>query len=318
MTSDEYQPGDAHSAVDGVATSVVVPVYNDPEGLRTTVESLLDQTATDYEVVIADNGSTDGTAAVAWEFARRERVRHVVEDEIQSSYAARNAGIEAANGDVVAFLDADMWVESDYVETVTDRMESGDLDYVGCDVALVADGGTVAGYRRATGFDVETYVREKRFAPTCCVVTRQRVFDAVGRFDSRLRSNGDLEFGHRVREAGFDLAFEPAVTLYHPARSTLRDLVAQSRRIGRGRAEIRAYHGGRFDVRALTDPRRYLPVNPVAFRERVSGASRSPTELFLWYLIACVQKWSIAAGYLERRVTSFANWVAKSTLPGAR
>lgn len=285
-------------------TSIIIPVYNDPEGLGVTVDSLLNQTATDYEVVIADNGSTDETAAVGREFAQLDRVRHVVEEEVQSSYAARNAGIEVARGDILGFVDADMWVETDYVESITDKMTADDRDYMGCNVELVTDDGTIGRYRSTTGFDVEKYVREKRFAPTCCVVTRKRVFDAVGLFDSRLRSNGDLEFGRRVHEAGFDLVFEPDITLYHPARSTVGELIAQSTRIGRGRGEIRAYHGDRFSVQTTLNPRHYLPVNPIAFHERVSGAYRSLTEFLLWYLLACIQKWSIAGGYLRQTVSS--------------
>ncbi|WP_162991431.1 glycosyltransferase [Halostella salina] len=283
-------------------TSIIVPVYNDPEGLRTTVDSLLDQTATDYEVVIADNGSTDGTTAVARAFARSDRVRHVVEDAVQGSYAARNAGIEAARGEVLGFVDADMWVEPDYVRSVTERMLADDRDYMGCRVEVVAAEGTVSRFRRATGFPVERYVREHRFAPTCCLVTRRRVFEDVGRFDERLLSNGDLEFGRRVDEAGYELAFEPSVTLYHPARSTVRELLAQNVRIGRGRGQIRRYHGDRLDVRSTLDPRNYLPVNPLGFRETVADASAPATALPLWYLLACVLKWARTAGYLRQHL----------------
>lgn len=294
-----------------VTTSVVVPVYNDPEGLETTVESLLDQRATaggdeddreyEYEVVIADNGSTDETAAVARRFARDrpERVRRAVEDDVQSSYAARNAGIEASAGEVVAFVDADMWVEPDYVASVTERILEGDAAYVGCDVELVADRGSVARYRRATGFPVEAYVTEDRFAPTCCLVVHRRLFDAVGPFDARLVSNGDLEFGRRAHRAGFELAYEPDVTLYHPARSTVRELASQNVRIGRGRAQVRRRHGDRLDVRSPFDPRNYLPVHPGRFRNDVGGAHESGGELLLWYALACLQKWSRTAGHLR-------------------
>lgn len=288
-------------------TSVVIPVYNDPAGLRTTVDSLLDQTASDYEVIVADNGSTDETAAVAREYAGHERVRRVVEDEIQSSYAARNAGIEAATGDVVGFVDADMWVAADYVESIT-GLVGGDEDdgpsYVGCNVELVADGGTIAGFRRATGFPIERYVSESRFAPTCCLVVHRRVFDAVGRFDDRLQSNGDLEFGRRVDEAGFELAFAAGITLSHPARSTVSELVAQNLRIGRGREGIRRYHGDSLDVRHPLDPRGFLPVHPVGFHDSVAGGYDSPAELPLWYLLACALKWCRTAGSLRARAST--------------
>jgi glycosyltransferase involved in cell wall biosynthesis len=192
-----------------VTTSVVVPVYNDPAGLETTVESLLEQGATGYEVVIADNGSTDGTRAVAESFTADETVRLVVEDGTQSSYAARNAGIAASTGEIIGFLDADMWVDEDYVASITEAMTTGERRYMGCAVDVVAGDGTVARYRQATGFDVETYVSEDGFAPTCCLVVRRDLFEAVGTFDAGLTSNGDLEFGRRVQRAGTTWSTNP-------------------------------------------------------------------------------------------------------------
>lgn len=282
------------------STSVVVPVYNDPEGLERTLESLIDQTTDDYEVVVADNGSTDRTSAVAREYARRnDRVRHVVEDDIQSSYAARNAGIEAAAGDVFGFVDADMWAGEDYVASITDTVGGDGHSYVGCDVELVADGGTVARFRAATGFPVETYLREHRFAPTCCLATTREVFEAVGRFDERLHSNGDLEFGRRVHDAGFELAFEPEITLYHPARSTLGELVAQNVRIGRGRIEVRRRHPDRLTVRHPLHPRNFLPVHPESFLDDVGDADPALEEIPAWYALACLLKWSRTSGQLQ-------------------
>ncbi|WP_122089307.1 glycosyltransferase [Halalkalicoccus subterraneus] len=280
-------------------TSVVVPVYNDPDGLSTTVESLLDQRATDYEVVVADNGSTDRTTAVARSFAESDRVRHVIEDDVQSSYAARNAGIEAATGDVIGFVDADMWVEDDYVSSITRAMAG--RAYLGCDVDLVAGSGIVSRYRQASGFPIEKYVTEDHFAPTCCLVVRRRLLDEIGPFDARLVSNGDLEFGRRAHEAGFAVHYEPTITLHHPARSTLRDVIAQNVRIGRGREQIRRYHGDRFEVRGVFEPRNYLPVDPFRFRESLVERPERRSDLLLWYLLACLQKWARTAGYLRQR-----------------
>lgn len=283
-------------------TSVIVPIYNDPEGLETTVRSLLDQSATDYEVIIADNGSTDGTTDIAREFAEDERVRHVIENDVQSSYAARNAGIETANGDVLGFVDADMWVAADYVDSITDAMETHDRRYMGCNVELVVTGGVIARYRRASGFPIEKYVTQNRFAPTCCLVVHRDLFDTVGTFDSRLVSNGDLEFGRRVSEAGFDLAYEPGITVYHPTRSTIRQLIGQSRRIGRGHGQIQYYHGDRIDMRESHDPRNYLPVDPLAFYSEIGDETEHERDLVCWYVVACLQKWSRTIGHVEQTV----------------
>lgn len=282
-----------------MTTSIVIPVYNDPAGLRTTVDSLVDQSATDYEIVVADNGSTDETTDVAHEFARRDRVRHVVEDEIQGSYAARNAGIEAATGEVLGFVDADMWVGDDYVESISSLVAGEGPNYVGCNVELVADGGSIGRFRRSTGFPVERYLSESNFAPTCCLVVHRHVFDAVGRFDERLRSNGDLEFGRRVHEAGFELSFAPDVTLYHPARSTLRELYSQNVRIGRGRTEVDRYHGDRLDVRHPLHPKNFLPVHPGRFGDDVAEADPSASELTRWYGLACALKFARTSGQLR-------------------
>ena len=92
--------------------SVVVPVYNDEPGLRTTVECLVSQNypRTDYEVLIVDNGSEDGTYALALQFQSKHPglVFTLREDRIRGSYAARNLGIGEASGQILCFLDADV------------------------------------------------------------------------------------------------------------------------------------------------------------------------------------------------------------------
>jgi len=194
-----------------------------------------------------------------------------------------------------------MWVETDYVESITDKMTADDRDYMGCNVELVTDDGTIGRYRSTTGFDVEKYVREKRFAPTCCVVTRKRVFDAIGLFDSRLRSNGDLEFGRRVHEAGFDLVFEPDITLYHPAWSTVGELIAQSTP---DRPGSRRDPGvSRRSVQCANNPESATLSPGKSHLRSTRGCperTAHSTEFLLWYLLACIQKWSIAGAICDR------------------
>lgn len=251
--------------------SVVIPVYNDPEGLRTTLEAVTTQSYPDdrYEVVVVDNDSEDRTPEVATAYGHRysDLVDVTTEDEIQSSYAARNTGIRASSGDVLAFIDADMTVEDGWLEDAVRAMEERDAEYLACDVELYHDGeATLPGrYNKLSGFPIERYVRENDFGPTCSLLVRRSVFDDVGTFDSRLISGGDVEFGHRVRDSGRTLHYAPEVTMYHPARSSLRSLLRKYLRNGRGTGQRRRlypeYDGG-WDV---TDPRLYLPPNPLRF-----------------------------------------------------
>jgi glycosyltransferase involved in cell wall biosynthesis len=87
--------------------SVVVPAFNAAATLPECLESLLRQTCRDFEVLVVDDGSADGTAGIAEAYARRDgRVRWVARRN-EGVSAARNFGAEAARGDVLFFLDAD-------------------------------------------------------------------------------------------------------------------------------------------------------------------------------------------------------------------
>jgi glycosyltransferase involved in cell wall biosynthesis len=278
-----------------VETSVVVPVYNDPAGVRTTLESLVDQTATAYEVLVVDNGSTDRTPEVVDEYAGGECVTHLTETAIQSSYAARNRGIEAARGEYLCFLDADCRVRSTYVERITGTMQENGHDYVGCRVDVPDADGTVGQFVAATAFPVERFVRTDGFAPTCCLTVHRRVVDRVGDFDGELVSGGDVEFGTRVAAAGFDQAYVPDVSVIHPARDTLGELWRKYVRVGRGRAQLARRHPGRFDPHPLWDPRNYLPTSPRLPASRATGP-----ETFwgvgTWVALTWLTKLAIARG----------------------
>jgi len=89
--------------------------------VRKTVNYLIDQSSNDYKIIIVDNNSTDGTDELARKLAENDLIRYTEETSIQSSYAARNTGVKASEGDVLGFLDADTWVEPDYVEKVIEK-----------------------------------------------------------------------------------------------------------------------------------------------------------------------------------------------------
>ena len=84
--------------------SVVIPVYDNPSGLLDTLKSLVVQDYKDFEIIIVNNRSTDNTLKIAENFARKfpKTVRIVTENNIQSSYATRNKGIETSRGSIIA------------------------------------------------------------------------------------------------------------------------------------------------------------------------------------------------------------------------
>jgi len=240
--------------------SVIVPVYNDPNGLQDTLQSLTNQDYTDYEVIVVDNGSTDNTREIAKKFP----VKLLVEER-RSSYAARNKGVENAKGDVIAFIDADMTVDRNWLS----RIAKKDADYLGCKVEIIASKNNIfSRYNSLTGFPVLRYITEKHFIPTCCLVVKRNVFKKIGFFNSNLISNGDLEFGIRVYKAGYKMEYAPNITMYHPARESFCSLFEKYFRIGKGFRQYNPRRKKRFAFLYY-----FLPVNIFALLETIDGVN---------------------------------------------
>jgi glycosyltransferase involved in cell wall biosynthesis len=115
-----HEPADAPIArpPDGVwpTASVIVPAYNVEPYLREALESVLAQTVTPHEIVVVDDGSTDGTGAVADEIAREHPLVRVVRQANGGPAVARNTAIEMSTGEFLVFLDADDVMLPDRIE----------------------------------------------------------------------------------------------------------------------------------------------------------------------------------------------------------
>ncbi len=246
------------------SVSVVIPVYNDPTGITTTLESLSDNTdSTAYEILVVDNNSTDRTPEIIQDYAtKHDRITHLTEDTIQSSYAARNTGIDHANGDILCLLDADQRVTDGWLETAVTHMVDHDVDYLAPNIELEApeQPSLTAQYNLVSGFPIEQFIAEHHYAPTSCLFVTRELLDDIGRFDDRLVSGGDLEFGNRAHEAGYELGFCPDATVIHPTRNSFESLFKRNIRIGRGHCQLQRYYSDRYG-------RVGIPPRPSGIRE---------------------------------------------------
>ena len=107
--------------------SVIVPVYNVEEYLPRCLESLLGQTLSNMEILCVDDASLDHSAAVVREYTQRDNRVRLLQQEHKGVSAARNLGMDHAQGEFVAFVDADDWVESTMLETLVSRGEDWDV-----------------------------------------------------------------------------------------------------------------------------------------------------------------------------------------------
>lgn len=163
--------------------SVCVPAYNEEEYLPVTIESVLDQTFEDFELVVADDGSTDGTRDVVESYAEDDdRVEYVYQENAGVA-TAQNTAIEHASGQFVAILEADDLWEPQKLERHVEVMTETGADMTHSDAYVVDGDGNVTGTHFEDGppprqDDRETFLRElfyRNFVCTPTVVIRNSV-----------------------------------------------------------------------------------------------------------------------------------------------
>ncbi len=113
-----------------IKLSIIVPVYNAEKYLDKCMQSIYAQTFTSYEIILVNDGSKDNSLALCKKFAQNDKRVSVIDKENGGAGSARNAGIEIAKGEYLAFPDADDWFENDFYETLISAAEKGDYDIV--------------------------------------------------------------------------------------------------------------------------------------------------------------------------------------------
>lgn len=243
------------------SVSVIIPVYNDRERLKRCLEALDRQTypAQRYEIIVVDNGSEVSPAAVTERF---DNVRLLHEPQ-PGSYAARNRGLAAADGELIAFTDADCRPARDWLERGVACFERvRDCGLVAGRVAVTArrpERPTASErYDQLFYLDQKQAVTQGHYGATANLFTSRAVIEAVGPFDADLVSAGDNEWGQRVHRAGFAQVYCPEAVVQHPARRSLKTLLRKELRIAGGLACIEA-----------GDDAEAAPKPPLSLSERV-------------------------------------------------
>jgi glycosyltransferase involved in cell wall biosynthesis len=247
---------------------VIVPVRNGGATLGACLDGLRAQLepALRVEVIVVDNGSTDGTAALA---RRHPIAATVVTERRPGSYAARNAGGAAAAGDVLAFTDADCVPEAGWLRAGLAALRDADL--VGGRVVPVLRRQPTVWERFDAGHHVDQrkYVEELGFAATANLLVRRCVYESVGGFDAVMTSGGDRAFCVRATAAGFRLAYAPGAAVRHGTRRTAAATWRLHRRLGAG---LRQLHRRGMQPPWWRDDQMLLPLGWAA--EVASGPDR--------------------------------------------
>lgn len=220
--------------------SVIIPAYNDINGLLQTLSCLDRQDYRDpgYEVIVVDNGSNPALEVPSvYSFPLKLAV-----ETTAGSYAARNKGIELACGDVIVFTDADCEPVAQWISRGVARLGASECRrVVGGSVELFSpvNGDSWAGrYALYSGFSQQMNVEKRGFAATANLFVFRTAFDSVGKFNQSLMSGGDSEWCWRSSAAGYSVVYSAEALVRHPCRSSLRGLITQARRVVGGRLQL--------------------------------------------------------------------------------
>lgn len=113
--------------------SIIVPVYNVKKYLPKCVDSLVNQSFKDIEIILVDDGSTDGSGDVCDQYTVIDKRVKVIHQENSGQGSARNRGLDIAKGEWIGFVDADDWLDEDYYEKMVTSAKENDADMACCD-----------------------------------------------------------------------------------------------------------------------------------------------------------------------------------------
>lgn len=233
-----YFPLAAHPRV-----SVVVASYNGERTLEACLNSLKALNYPDYEVVLVDDGSTDRTEAICRRFPNTRCIRH---EKNSGLSVARNTGINAANGQIVAFTDSDCRADEDWLYyLVGDLLNSEFTGIGGHNLLPPEDSWVAAAVMVSPGGPAHVMLTDRlaEHIPGCNMAFYKWALEEIGGFDPIFRKAGDdVDVCWRLQQQGYKLGFSPAGFVWHYRRATTRDYLKQQHGYGEAEALLVRRH----------------------------------------------------------------------------
>lgn len=229
--------------MNGPFVSVIIPTYRDWKRLAICLDALAKQTyqQEQFEVLVVNN-DPDDVPPIDLSLAPNVQI---LSEAKCGSYAARNCALNVAAGTVIAFTDADCIPDVNWLLNAVAYLNTHPYcSRIAGHVSIFYEGDrptTAELYNSVFSFPQRSHALYAGTSVTANMITYKRVFDAVGLFDDNLLSLGDLQWGKRAHEAGFQIQFVDSVVVSHPARS-MNELIQKEKRVGGGQATMARRH----------------------------------------------------------------------------
>lgn len=196
--------------------SVITPTFNRADYLPFAIESVLSQSVHDFELIVIDDGSTDGTAELMNRYLSDSRIRYL-QQENQGQSVARNRGIAEARGQYICFLDSDnAWVKSKIETSLKAFEDNPAADIVYGDYIVIDGEGAEQGVNRMARYSgrITPQLLRDNFVSMNTTMTRKRCFDEMGGFDNADRLAEDYGLWLRF-STRYQFLYVPEVLGYY-------------------------------------------------------------------------------------------------------
>jgi glycosyltransferase involved in cell wall biosynthesis len=215
--------------------SIVVCCYNGAGTIRDCLESLVKLDYPNYEVIVVNDGSTDETEVIVKEYDFR-----LISIENQGLSNARNVGLQAATGEIVAYIDDDAFPDEHWLKYIAAKFLATDCAGVGGpNIAPPCDSKISDCIMNAPGGPIHVLVsdHEAEHIPGCNMAFRKDCLKAIGGFDQKFKIAGDdVDLCWRMQQYGLWLAFSPAARVWHRRRNSIRAYWRQQIEYGKAEA----------------------------------------------------------------------------------
>lgn len=230
--------------------SIIIPVYNRPEELNELLESCLQQSFKNFELIILEDGSTIRSESIIESYENNLTINYIQKTNTGPS-DTRNKGMQIAKGEFYLIIDSDVILPKDYLSEIYHKINQESIDcFGGPDAAL----SSFTPIQKAINFSMTSFITtggirgsksNKKFFPRSFNMgLKPNVFKKTNGFNSNLRFGEDIDLSIRIYELGFNVKYLDSAYVFHKRRTSFKQFFKQIFNSGIARINLSILHKG--------------------------------------------------------------------------